>query len=189
MLTSPVLVLNRSYLPVHVTSVRRALVLLYQGHARVLGEEYQDYEFGDWIDLKVEHHHESIGLVNRLVRVPRVLRLKLYDRIPVRKIRFSRQNVFLRDRHTCQYCGEGHPARNLNLDHVIPRSQGGKTTWENVVCCCLECNHRKGGALLQEAGMKLLKKPEKPSWVPVMDRINRRVQFQEWEPFLPMAGN
>lgn len=189
MLTSPVLVLNRSYLPVTVTSVRRALVLLYQGYAGVIGEEYRDYDFGDWIHLKVEHHHETVGLIDRRVRVPRILRLKQYDKVPARKIRFSRQNVFLRDNNTCQYCGVSHAKGKLNIDHVVPRSRGGKTTWENVVCCCLDCNHRKGGFLPQEVGMSLRRHPGKPDWVPLLDRFGRSVHFQEWKPFLPMLAS
>lgn len=188
MLASPVLVLNRSYLPVSVTNVRRALVLLYQGHARALCEQYRDYEFSDWLCLKVERHHDTLGLIDRRVRVPRILRLQSYDRLPSRKIRFSRQNVFLRDNHICQYCGVPQPKTRLNLDHVIPRSRGGMTNWENVVCCCLDCNHRKGGCLPHEAGMQLKHRPSKPDWIPLLDRLGRSIHFQEWKPFLPMLA-
>ena len=130
MLSSNVLVLNQSYLPVHITSVRRALVLLYQGVAKVVGEQYQTFDFNSWSELSVELHHDHIGLINRLIRVPRVLLLISYDRIPRRNVRFSRYNIYLRDRNTCQYCGKRFPKNELNLDHVIPRSRGGVTTWE-----------------------------------------------------------
>ncbi|MCE9624669.1 MAG: HNH endonuclease [Deltaproteobacteria bacterium] len=187
MLSSNVLVLNHSYLPVHVTSVRRALIMLYQGIAKVVDEQYKTFDFDSWADLSVEVHHESIGLVDRLIRVPRVLVLGAYDRMPRKNVRFSRYNIYLRDRNTCQYCGKGFPRYELNLDHVIPRSRGGRTTWENVVCSCIDCNRRKGGSLPEEVGMRLLKKPVKPHWGPLSDFLSKGIQYQQWRPFLNVA--
>jgi Restriction endonuclease len=184
MLTSNVLVLNQSYLPVHITSVRRALVLLYQGVAKVVGEQYQTFDFQTWTELSVEVHHDHIGLINRLIRVPRVLLLISYDRVPRRNVRFSRYNIYLRDRNTCQYCGQRFPKHELNLDHVVPRSRGGVTTWENVVCSCIDCNRRKGGGLPEEVGMHLLKKPAKPHWMPLTEALSRGIHYREWRPFL-----
>jgi HNH endonuclease len=184
MLSSNVLVLNQSYLPVHITSVRRAMVMLYQGIAKVVGDQYQTFDFESWAELQVEVHHESIGLINKFIRVPRVLLLLAYDRLPKRMVRFSRYNIYLRDRDTCQYCGEKFSKSELNLDHVIPRSRGGLTTWDNVVCSCIDCNRRKGGLLPEESGMHLLKKPIKPSWMPLMDVLSKGIQYQEWRPFL-----
>ncbi|MCC7345171.1 MAG: HNH endonuclease [Deltaproteobacteria bacterium] len=184
MLSSNVLVLNHSYFPVHVTSVRRALVMLYQGIAKVVDEQYKTFDFETWLDLSVELHHESIGLVDRLIRVPRVLLLSSYDRLPKKNVRFSRYNIYLRDRNTCQYCGHSFPKFELNLDHVIPRSRGGKTTWDNVVCSCIDCNRRKGGHLPEEAGMRLLKRPVKPHWGPLSDFLGKGVPYHQWKPFL-----
>src|SRR6185295_459511 len=123
-LNSKVLVLNRSYLPVHVTSVKRAFVLLYQDIARAVVE------------------HDTVGLVSRVVRVPRVILLVAYDRVPKRHVRFSRYNIYARDGNTCQYCGKHFARIDLNLDHVVPRSRGGRGTWENLVCSCHRCNRR-----------------------------------------------
>lgn len=184
MLTSSVLVLNQSYLPVHITSVRRALVMLYQGIAKVVGEQYQTFDYYSWSELSVELHHERIGLVNKMIRVPRVLLLIAYDRIPRRNVRFSRYNIYLRDRNTCQYCGEKYPKNELNLDHVVPRSRGGVTTWENVVCSCIDCNRQKGGMLPDEVGMRLMKKPGKPHWMPLTEVLSKGVHYREWRPFL-----
>ena len=184
MLSSNVLVLNHSYLPVHVTSVRRAMVMLYQGIAKVVGDQYQTFDFESWSDLSVEVHHEKIGLINKSIRVPRVLLLLAYDRLPRRIVRFSRYNIYLRDLDTCQYCGQKYHKSELNLDHVIPRSRGGNTTWENVVCSCIDCNRRKGGSLPEEVGMHLLKRPIKPRWMPLTDVLSRGVRYQEWLPFL-----
>ena len=124
-LNTKVLVLNRHYLPVHVTSVRRAFSLLYQGLAEAVDEQYRTFDFDSWSALSASMHDDTIGLVNRVIRVPRVILLLTYDRIPKRQVRFNRFNVYARDRNTCQYCGRRFPRIELNLDHVIPRSQGG----------------------------------------------------------------
>ncbi len=121
LLNSKVLVLNRSYLPVHVTSVKRAFALLYQGVARAVDEQYRTFDFASWRDLAVEVNHEKVGVVGGVVRVPRVLLLIAYERVPKRHVRFSRFNIYARDNNTCQYCGRRLPRTELNLDHVIPR--------------------------------------------------------------------
>src|SRR5206468_9352924 len=144
-LNTKVLVLNRSYLPVHITSVRRAFSLLYQGIAYAVNEQYRTFDFESWSDLSVSMQDDTVGLVNGVVRVPRVILLQAYDRVPRRQVRFSRFNIYSRDRNTCQYCGGMFPRSDLNLDHVIPRSQGGLSRWDNVVCSCHSCNRRKGG--------------------------------------------
>lgn len=183
-LNTKVLILNRSYLPIHVTSVRRAFSLLYQGIARVVNDQYQTFDFDSWSHLSVSVRDESIGLVNRVIRVPRVILLVGYDRIPKRQVRFSRYNIYARDKCTCQYCGFGLPRHELNLDHVIPRSRGGTSTWENVVCSCHECNRHKGGRTPQEAKMTLLRKPYKPKWTPFMQETFNLSRYREWLPFL-----
>ncbi len=183
-LNTKVLILNRSYLPIHVTSVRRAFSLLYQGLARVVNEQYQTFDFESWSDLSVSVHDESVGLVNRVIRVPRVILLVSYDRVPKRHVRFSRYNIYARDNCTCQYCGLSFPRHELNLDHVIPSSRGGTSTWENVVCSCHECNRCKGGKTPQEAGMALLRKPYRPKWTPFMQETFNLSRYREWLPFL-----
>jgi len=183
-LNTKVLILNRSYLPIHVTSVRRAFALLYQGIARVVNEQYQTFDFESWSDLSVSVRDESVGLVNRVIRVPRVILLVSYDRVPKRQVRFSRYNIYARDKSTCQYCGRKLPRHELNLDHVIPSSRGGTSTWENVVCSCQECNRRKGGKTPQEAGMVLFRKPHKPLWTPFMQETFDLSRYREWYPFL-----
>jgi len=184
LLETKVLILNRSYLPIHVTSVRRAFSLLYQGIARAVNEQYQTFDFDSWSDLSVSVNDESIGMVNRAIRVPRVILLVSYDRIPKRHVRFSRYNIYARDKSTCQYCGRKLPRHELNLDHVIPRSLGGMSTWENVVCSCHECNRRKGGRTPEDAGMALLYKPVRPKWTPFMQETFNLTRYREWLPFL-----
>ncbi|HEX7408790.1 MAG TPA: HNH endonuclease [Candidatus Binatia bacterium] len=183
-LNTKVLVLNRSYLPVHITSVRRAFSLLYQGVACAVNEQYRTFDFDSWADLSVSVHHDTVGLVDRVVRVPRVILLVTYDRLPRRQVRFSRFNIYGRDRNICQYCGAKFSRTELNLDHVVPRSQGGASRWENVVCSCHTCNRRKGGRTPEQAGMRLLRPPRRPEWTPFMLETFSPRRYKEWAPFL-----
>jgi len=177
------LVLNRSYLPVHVTTVRRAFSLLYRGVARAVDENYRTFDFADWTTVSTLDS-EVVGLVSGLVRVPRVILLVSFDRVPRREVRFSRHNIFMRDGSACQYCGARKARSELNLDHVVPRSRGGMTTWENIVCACLDCNRRKGGRTPEEAGIRLRRRPRRPSWTPFVARTLAGTCYREWRPFL-----
>ena len=123
-------------------------------------------------------------LVGRAIKIPRVILLVSYDRVPKRRVRFSRFNVFARDKNTCQYCRKRLPRSELNLDHVIPRSKGGMSSWENVVCSCFPCNRKKGGILLEHARMQLMKKPVQPEWTPFMIETFSFKHYQEWLPYL-----
>ena len=181
-LNTKVLVLNRSYLPVHITIVRRALSLLYQGIAHAVDDKYRTFDFESWADLAAEE--DAIGLVDRAIRVPRVILLLAYDRVPRRSVRFSRFNIYSRDQNRCQYCGRQFARAELNLDHVVPRSKGGTSTWENVVCSCHRCNRLKGGRSPVEAGMRLIKLPRRPQWTPFMTEAFSLRRYKEWAPFL-----
>ena len=183
-LNTKVLVLNRSFSPVHITSVRRAFSLLYQGVAHAVDAQYRTFDFDSWADLSINVHDDTIGLINRAIRVPRVILLLAYDRVPKRQVRFSRFNIYSRDRNTCQYCGRAFPRNELNLDHVIPRSQGGLSRWDNVVCSCHSCNRRKGGRTPEQAGMHLLHPARRPEWTPFMLETFSLGRYKEWAPFL-----
>ncbi|MBI4515828.1 MAG: HNH endonuclease [Deltaproteobacteria bacterium] len=183
-LNSKVLVLNRSFLPIHITSVRRAFALLYQGVAEAVNGQYQTFDFDSWSELSASVHDDTIGMVDRVIRVPRVILLVAYDRLPRRQVRFSRFNIYARDRNTCQYCGHRFSRSELNLDHVVPRSQGGTSRWENVVCSCHACNRRKGGRTPDQAGMRLLRAPRRPEWTPFMMQTFSLRHYEEWVPFL-----
>ena len=172
MLDTGVLVLNRVYQPVHITSVRRAFALLYQGAARAIDEEFRLFDFDSWSALAAASH-DSVGTIGRRIRVPRVIVLLAYEHLPKARVRFSRFNIYARDESTCQYCGRKYRRSELNLDHVVPRSRGGSTTWENVVCSCIACNLRKGGRTPEQAGMKLRKKPVRPRWTPFFASSHR----------------
>jgi 5-methylcytosine-specific restriction endonuclease McrA len=141
-LHAPVLVLNTSYEPINVCAARRAIVLVLKGVA-----------------MTEEENGHFLHAARFAVRVPSVIRLLEYRRIPHQTRALSRKNILLRDRNTCQYCAEVLPSSELTLDHVIPRSRGGASTWENLVACCHECNRRKSNQSPVEAGMKLMREP------------------------------
>lgn len=184
MLASAVLVLNRSYFPVHVTNVRRAFCLLYRGVARVVDEQYRTFDFHSWAELSIAVQEEGVHTVDRVIRIPRVILLTAYDRLPKRQIRFSRLNILIRDNYTCQYCGRRLKRNQLNLDHVLPRSQGGKTTWENVVTSCHICNHKKGGRKPSQAGIQLIRHPFRPAAFPFSLLLSRPNIYRAWKPYL-----
>lgn len=177
------LVLNRAFAPIHVTTVRRALSLLYRGVAQAVDAEYRTFDFRSWSELSISGF-DSVGLVGGVVRVPRVVLLVSFDRVPQRRVRFSRHNIFVRDGNTCQYCGRRFQRSELNLDHVVPRCRGGRTTWENVVCSCIDCNRRKGAGEAAQAGMRLIRVPQRPAWSPFVQRQFGAHGYREWAPFL-----
>jgi 5-methylcytosine-specific restriction endonuclease McrA len=183
-LNSSVLVLNRSFLAIHVTSVRRAFSLIYCGGAQAVDTSYQTFDFDAWLLRPAPPDVDRVGTSSGGIPIPRVILLRHYDRVPKRQIRFSRVNIFSRDRFTCQYCGKNPQRSELNLDHVIPRSQGGRTTWENVVCCCVSCNRRKGGRTPAQASLRLPRKPVRPRWTPLLSVAPSKVRYHEWRPFL-----
>lgn len=140
------LLLNASYEPISVISWQRAMTLFFLEKVEVLAE-YED---------------RDINSITVCFKMPSVVRLLKYVRRRYMGIKFSRQNIYARDNHRCQYCGSRPPMPELSFDHVMPRSKGGKTCWENIVTCCVTCNRKKGGATPEEAGMSLLKPPIKP---------------------------
>jgi 5-methylcytosine-specific restriction endonuclease McrA len=142
LLQVPVLVLNASYEPINVTPARRAVVLVFKGVATAEEE-----------DGAVIHSARNA------FRIPSVIRLREFRRIPYQTRALSRKNILLRDRYTCQFCGKVFPAGDLTLDHVIPRSRGGHTDWDNLVACCHRCNNMKGDRLPEETGLRLLRPP------------------------------
>jgi Restriction endonuclease len=191
-LDRPVLVLNRLWQAVNTCSVRRALVLLFQGHAQVVRNDaennFHTHDFGSWRELSLaEPEHEMIRTISVNIRIPQVIVLMMFDRLPKKEVKFTRHNVFERDRNTCQYCGQVFDRKDLNLDHVFPRDRGGQTTWENIVCSCIPCNSRKGNRLPHEAGMQLLRKPKRPKWRPFVNISFPSPHHESWKHFIDFA--
>jgi 5-methylcytosine-specific restriction endonuclease McrA len=195
-LSTSVLVLNRFYMAVHVINVRRAFTLLFRELAEVVHLEqgqFANYNFDSWREISElkahfkEPHDDWIRAVNFEIQVPRVIRLLFYDRLPKQVIRFNRRNIFARDGNRCQYCGRKFPTSELSLDHVIPRSRGGDTTWENIVCSCVKCNVKKGGRTPHEAHMNLVRLPVKPKRSPLLSLKLGNPKYESWKTFLDNA--
>ena len=184
MLNSHVLVLNRFLQPVNVINVRRALCMFYVGVAHALDHEYQLFDFDSWAAISAEFGEDAVKTSSKRIKIPRILVLQAYDRMPIGRVRFSRRNIFMRDSDACQYCGKRLARKHLSLDHVIPRSQGGKTNWENIVASCIPCNSRKGGRTPRQANLKLLRPPKKPTWSELRNLIGPRLRYREWLPFM-----
>lgn len=160
-----VLLLNASYEPLNVCSWRRALILLLKGKA----EEVERYD--------------SFINQNQNINIPSVIRLRYYVVVPYKELPFNRKNILHRDNYTCQYCGK--VSATLSLDHIIPKSKGGKSTWENVVAACVRCNTLKADKTLQEAGMKLAKKPGRPvNYVRFELTKQSPDLFDKWEKYI-----
>jgi hypothetical protein len=184
-LSLPVLVLNRYFEPVQVTTAKRAFVLLYGGTALALDEEGDTYDFDLWRAQPVRESDDPLPIIGGALRVPRVVHLHRYDRTPRITVRLTRRNLMFRDAHQCQYCGKRPPLRELNIDHVLPRSRGGDDTWENLVTACRPCNLRKGWRTPDEANMRLARPPVRPRWTMTAQIIlGSGWKFKEWEPFL-----
>lgn len=190
-LSSRVLVLNRLWQAINIVGARRAFSILVREHAKVIHWQEGDFRvhsFTEWIAFSSAHpaidRGRSVRTVNLQIRIPRILLLEEYDRLPMKEIKFTRQNLFERDRYTCQYCGNVFSHRSLNLDHVIPRDRGGRTTWENIVTSCLKCNTRKGNRLPHEAGVRLRRKPTRPKYRPFINCVLGNEIDVSWSTFL-----
>ena len=158
-LDQPVLVLNRLWQAINTCSVRRAFTLLYQGQAQVVsaeeGNDFSTHDYRSWWDIsQAKPEPVMVKTISFNIRIPRVIVLLMFDRLPKKEVKFTRHNVFERDKSTCQYCGKTFDRVGLNLDHVLPRDRGGQTTWENIVCSCIPCNTRKGNRLPQAVEYK-----------------------------------
>jgi len=192
-LSSSVLVLNRLYLAVHVVGVRRAMGLLVRDLAEVIHIEegqFANYDFQAWREIselrcdRKRPEDDWIRSVNFEIQVPRVIRLLVFDRLPKQELHLTRRNVLARDGNRCQYCARHLPTHQLSIDHVIPRSRGGVTSWENVVCACLACNIKKGGRTPHEARMKLVRRPCKPKRNPLLAMKLQNPKYESWRNWL-----
>lgn len=191
-LNQHVLVLNRLWQAVNICSVRRAITLLFEGRAQVVWNNadgsFQTYGFHEWRDFSQQSPHpESITSISFRIRIPRVILLLVFDRVPRKEVKFTRHNIFERDRNTCQYCGRVFERKDLNLDHVIPRDRGGPTSWENIVCSCIECNTTKANRTPLEASMRLIRKPKRPKWRPFVEINLGLERHDSWKHFLDIA--
>lgn len=181
-LKRPTLVLNRNWQAVNIKPVMSALVKVFAGQAAIVDPKtYTLYEWNDWAKLDPEEDDFTIQCIGGVIRVPEVITLKEYSKLPQRTVSFSRRNLFLRDKCTCQYCGAKLRTTEVTVDHIVPRSRGGLTTWENCVVACVSCNSKKADRSLKEARMKLLSDPVKPSWNP---SFHCKLRIPSWDKFV-----
>ncbi|HLA37950.1 MAG TPA: HNH endonuclease [Candidatus Brocadiales bacterium] len=197
-LDASVLVLNKFFMAMNVVSVRRAFTLLYKNSAEVVlvdEEKFASYTMETWKDVSLlktglglpEEDYDWIRSVSLEIPAPRIIRHLFYDKVPRWGIKFNRRNIFARDENRCQYCGCRFSTYELSLDHITPRSRGGKTSWTNVVCACTECNKRKGGRTPDEAGIKLIRKPFVPKHSPILTLKLNSGKYRSWKQFLDHA--
>jgi 5-methylcytosine-specific restriction endonuclease McrA len=196
-LDTSVLVLNRYYSPINLTTARRAFCMLFARIAEAVAvenETYRNFDFPSWAELSSYRasldgvaDHEWVRTSSVVLMVPRIIRVLRYDKSRPYRVRLTRKNLYFRDRNTCQYCGRRLKAKDLNIDHVVPRSRGGTDTWENLVCACVACNIRKGSRLPEEAEMTLIRPPYRPTLNPAIVAHIGNKQYASWKSFLDAA--
>ncbi len=165
MLKQSVLVLNQNYVPISICSARKAVILLLLDKAQM-----------------IERYDDAIHSARRSMPYPSVIRLNRYIRRPYQTVSLNRKNIVKRDRNRCQYCGKNH--QPMTIDHIIPKSQGGRDTWENLVCACSRCNHKKGDRTPEQAGMKLLRKPTRPTHLFYLQYLANGHPHPTWQDYL-----
>jgi hypothetical protein len=174
-LQQPTLVLNRNWQPIRVSTVARSLILVWNDHARIVDpHDFQTYDWSDWTAMAPADGELFIQAVTYRLRVPEL-----------GKVAFNRRNLFKRDHETCQYCGAQPGLDSLTIDHIMPRSRGGTSTWENCVLACIECNKRKADRTPPEARMKMRSKPTRPKWQPLY--ATRHAPVASWAKFISEA--
>jgi 5-methylcytosine-specific restriction endonuclease McrA len=187
-----VLVLNKNWTAVGTVSLQRAIVMLFSEYADgtpkakiIEPESYQQMTWADWSKLKAGADDEVIRTANLSVRIPEVILLSKYEKLPRPKLHFSRRTLYKRDNYTCQYCYKRFGSEELTIDHVLPRAQGGVTSWENCSLACVNCNAKKANRTPKQAGMKLLTKPVKPKMnVFKADMVK---PIKSWQAFIDTA--
>lgn len=186
-----VLVLNKSWRPITILTLEKALIKLFSEHKD--GEPkaiivdcangFQTLTWEDWSKVRPQEDEEKLRSVNASFRIPSVIQLTRYDKVPTKKVHYCRKTIYKRDEYKCQYCGQKPSTEELSIDHVIPRSHGGLTTWENCVLACVKCNTKKANRNPLQANMKLLKIPKKPK----MNALRCDYKIKDWESFLGVA--
>jgi 5-methylcytosine-specific restriction endonuclease McrA len=183
-----VLVLNKNWQAVGIKSPADTFAMLMTDTATGLDIRGLDYmvplRWKDWVQLAIEDDDDFVQTVNQKIKIPKVIILSKFDKVPKKRPRFSQKNIWIRDNYTCQYTGKRLKPGEGNIDHIVPRSKGGSTSWDNCVLACKKINAKKADARPEEVGLKLLKKPEPPKELPVFHYITNRHGIKEWNLFL-----
>lgn len=186
------LVLNKGWTPVGTVTLQRAIIMLFstyednQPKAKIIDHEtYQTFSWDDWSKLRPLMTDEALVGASVNFKIPEIILLTRYEKMPKPKVHFSRRTLYKRDNNMCQYCGCKPGSEELSIDHVVPRSHGGKTTWENCVLACVKCNSKKANRTPKQAGMIPLKKAEKPQLH--LFRFDTLKPVKSWTAFLGEA--
>jgi 5-methylcytosine-specific restriction endonuclease McrA len=191
----PVLVLNKLWTPVGIVTLQRAITMLYTEYAASISRDrepkayvvdpdnFATFSWDDWSQFKPAEGEDFISSVRDSFKIPEVIVLSRYDKMPKHRVTFSRRSIYKRDNYTCQYCGKRPGPEELTIDHVTPRARGGQTTWTNCVLACFDCNSKKADKTLKEAGLKLRREPFKPEY----QLIKSRVVCDSWKSFISEA--
>lgn len=184
------------YMAIRVISAKRAMSFLFREIAEVVSVEdnqFLAYDFDDWVAVSAAkrrfepEQHDWIRTIRFQIAVPKIVRLLAYDKLPQTTVKLNRRNIFARDQNRCQYCGRRFPASELSLDHVVPRSQGGGTTWDNLVCACVKCNVKKGGRTPEQAHLHLIRPARRPRRSPMLTVKLSDAKYASWKQFLDFA--
>lgn len=182
-----VLILNKNWIPINTTTPKHSFALLYNNNAKSINfNKDGDIEligWNEWVNLDT-NGDLFVNTVRGGIKIPKIIVLSYFDKIPRQAIKFTQKNLWERDNYTCQYTGKKINKFNGNIDHVVPRSKGGKTSWENCVLAHKEINAKKANNTPEEAGLKLLKKPNEPRMMPVSFYIRNEYEIKEWDMFL-----
>lgn len=181
-INKPVLFLNRNWQAINVRPLRRALTLVWNDYAKIVDTDtYAQYSWDDWTQLKPNIDEQYLQCIGIRLKIPEVITLASYDKVPVSSVAFNRRNLFKRDHYICQYCGNQLDPQELTIDHILARSRGGESSWENCVLACISCNAKKGSRTLKESGLSLIKEPVRPKWRPF---YNHQSCCKSWSKFI-----
>jgi hypothetical protein len=182
-----VLILNKHWIPINTTTPKHSFALMFSENAKGLlveDDKVVPLDWNDWVAINPSEIDRKIKTIRGYIKIPTVIVLNHYDKIPKQTIKFTQKSLWERYNFTCQYTGKKVTRTNGNIDHVIPKSQGGKTSWENCVIAHKEINALKADRTPEQAGLKLLKKPSAPRIMPVSFYIRNKEEVKDWELFL-----
>ncbi len=183
-LNDKVLILNKSWIPIRVKTVKESIKVIYRLRASIVNPiDYSVYNWLEWTKLDVKDGENFIQTSRNRIKVPEVVVLGQYNKIPHYNVRLSKKNIFVRDLQRCQYSGKVLSRKDADIDHVVPKSKGGKTTWDNLVVCSKQINREKANKSVKEAGLELLRKPYKPQYHPIITDPNEEYP-KSWEKFI-----
>jgi 5-methylcytosine-specific restriction endonuclease McrA len=163
--------------------------LIVQEHALPLDMDFLMYSYEDWLKYSEQNYcnYPYIKTIKHNIIVPEIIVLRKFNRLPQRDVKYSRQTLFERDKFRCGYCGRQFMRSELTLDHIIPKSQGGKKTWSNSISACYDCNSKKADRTPEQAGMKLKFQPHKPGWFSPIANIGPNHPRKSWIRFSGIA--